>query len=67
MEHAVVENARKMVGTENRSFEAVLEKLETTRRELENEKERAEKATGQANKMRSRAQSEKDKSPAQGK
>ena len=61
MEHAVVENARKMVGTENRSFEAVLEKLEATRRELENEKERAEKATEQANKMRSRAQSEKDK------
>ncbi len=61
MERGVVDNARKMVGTENRSFEAVLEKLESTRRELEKEKERAEKATEQANKMRSRAQSEKDK------
>ena len=61
MDRSVVENAKGIVGNENRSFEAVLEQLEMTRRELEKEKEKAEKATESANKMRSRAQSEKDK------
>lgn len=61
MEKSVVDKAKEIVGSESRSFEAVLESLENTRRELEIEKERAEKATEAANKMRSRAQSEKDK------
>lgn len=61
MDKSVVDAAKEIVGNENRSFEAVLENLENTRIELEKEKERAEKATEAANKMRSRAQSEKDK------
>lgn len=61
MDKSVVDAAKEIVGNENRSFEAVLENLENTRIELEREKERAEKATEAANKMRSRAQSEKDK------
>lgn len=61
MEQKVVEKAKSIVSSESRSFEAVLEKLEKTRLELEEEKERAVKATEAANRMRSKAQSEKDK------
>jgi len=61
MDKSVIESAKSIVGNENRSFEAVLEKLEEARLALETEKERAEKATEAANKMRSRAQSERDK------
>ncbi len=61
MDKAVVENAKSIVGSDNRSFEDVLEKLEETRMELEREKEKAERATEAANRMRSKAQSEKDK------
>lgn len=61
MDKAVVEEAKKIVGNENRSFEAVLESLEATRLELEKEKERAERAVQAADRMRSKAQSEKDK------
>lgn len=61
MDKSVVEEAKKIVGNENRSFEAVLESLEATRLELEREKERAEKAVQAADRMRSKAQSEKDK------
>ena len=61
MEKEVVDKAKSIVSSENRSFETVLEKLEKTRLELEEEKERAVKATEAANRMRSKAQSEKDK------
>ncbi len=61
MDKSVVEEAKKIVGNENRSFEAVLESLEATRLELEKEKERAERAVQAADRMRSKAQSEKDK------
>ena len=61
MDKTVVEEAKKIVGNENRSFEAVLESLEATRLELEKEKERAERAVQAADRMRSKAQSEKDK------
>lgn len=61
MEKSVVDSAKAIVGSDNRSFEAVLEKLENTRMELETEKEKAEKATEEANKIKARAQSEKDK------
>lgn len=61
MDKSVVEEAKKIVGNENRSFEAVLESLDATRLELEKEKERAEKAVQAADRMRSKAQSEKDK------
>lgn len=61
MDKSVVEEAKKIVGNEIRSFEAVLESLEATRLELEKEKDRAEKAVQAADRMRSKAQSEKDK------
>ncbi|MDE5995802.1 MAG: Smr/MutS family protein, partial [Eubacterium sp.] len=61
MDKSVVDTARGIVGSDNRSFEDVLEKLENTRMEREIEKEKAEKATEAANKMRAKAQSEKDK------
>lgn len=61
MEKSVVESAKAIVGSDNRSFEAVLEKLENTRMELETEKEKAEKATEEANIIKARAQSERDR------
>ena len=61
MEKSVVDSAKAIVGSDNRSFEAVLEKLENARMELETEKEKAERATEEANKIKARAQSEKDK------
>ena len=61
MDNEVIENAKRIVGSNNRDFEAVLESLEQTRHELENELKEAEKATERAKKMESRAQSEKDK------
>lgn len=61
MDGGVIENAERIVGSNNRDFEAVLERLEETRHELENELKEAEKATERAKKMESRAQSEKDK------
>lgn len=61
IEEDVVNRAREIVGSDNRDFEAILDKLEATRLELENEKLAAEKATELAKKMASRAQSEKDK------
>ncbi len=61
MEKSVVDAARNIVSSENRTFENVLDKLESARAQLEIEKEKAEKATQAANKMRSKAQSEKDK------
>ncbi|MBR3148706.1 MAG: endonuclease MutS2 [Eubacterium sp.] len=61
MDEAVIENAKRIIGSNNRDFEAVLEALEEKRHELENELEEAAKATERAKKMESRAQSEKDK------
>lgn len=61
MDKSVIEEAKKIIGSENQSFESVLQKLEETRLELEKEKEKAEKAVLDADRMRSRAQSEKDK------
>ncbi|MBE6719852.1 MAG: endonuclease MutS2 [Ruminococcaceae bacterium] len=61
MDEEVINNAKRIVGNDNRDFEAVLEKLEETRHELENELLEAQKATERARKMESKAQSEKDK------
>ena len=61
MDKSVIDHAKSIVGTNNRDFEAVLERLEETRHELENELVEAQKATERAKKMESRAQSEKDK------
>ncbi|MCM1115706.1 MAG: Smr/MutS family protein, partial [Clostridium sp.] len=61
MDKAVVENAKSIVGSENRSFESVLEKLEMSRQALENERKIAEEMTAKAKKIEEKAQSEKDK------
>ena len=61
MDPSVVDNARSIVGSNNRDFESVLEKLEQTRQELEQEKQLAQQATEKAKKIQSQAQSEKDK------
>lgn len=61
IDEAVVNHAREIVSSENRDFEAILDKLENARLELEEEKKKAEKSTEQANRFLSKAQSEKDK------
>lgn len=61
MDKSVIDEAKRLVGSENKSFESVLEKLEKTRRELENEKEKAQRAVETADKMKRKAQSEKDR------
>ncbi|MGN0458817.1 MAG: endonuclease MutS2 [Eubacterium sp.] len=61
VDEGVVEHAREIVDSDNRDFEAVLDKLEKTRLELEAEKLEAQKATEQAQRLASKAQSEKDK------
>lgn len=61
MEKSVINEAKRLVNNETKSFEAVLQKLEETRRELEKEKEKAQKATEAADRMRRKAQSEKDR------
>ncbi len=61
MEKSVIDRARNIVGAENRSFEAVLEKLETSRQELEEERRIAEEMTEKAKKIEAKAQEEKDK------
>lgn len=57
----IINHAREIVSSDNRDFEAVLDKLEQTRLELEQEKILAQRATEQARKMASKVQSEKDK------
>lgn len=61
MDSAVIDHAKDIVGSNNRDFEAVLEKLENTRQALEEERKQAELVTLRAKKMESKAQSEKDK------
>lgn len=61
MEQSVIDNASRIVGSENRDFESVLEELEKTRQELEEEKKTAQLATEKALELQRRAQSEKDK------
>lgn len=61
MEKSVIEEAKHLINSEGRSFEAVLQKLEETRRELENEREKAQRAADSADRMRRKAQSEKER------
>ncbi|MBE6741063.1 MAG: endonuclease MutS2 [Ruminococcaceae bacterium] len=61
MEQSVIDNASRIVGSDNRDFEGVLEKLEETRQELEEEKKEAEIAGERAKELQKKAQSEKDK------
>ncbi len=57
MEPEVIENAKRIVGSENRDFESVLERLEETRQTLEYEQKKAEQATQSAKKIQAKAQS----------
>lgn len=57
----VIDNARRIVGSDNRDFEAVLEKLEATRQALEAERKAAAEATEKAKRLQEKAQSEKDR------
>ena len=61
MDSDVIDNARRIVGTDNRDFEAVLEKLEATRQALDDERKEAVVAAERAEELRRKAQSEKDK------
>ena len=61
MEQSVIDNANRIVGSDNRDFEEVLERLERTRQELEEEKKVAQEATERAKRIEAKAQSEKDK------
>ncbi len=61
MDSDVIENAKRIVGSENRDFEAVLERLESTRQELETQQKEAEEAVISAKRIQAQAQSEKDK------
>lgn len=61
MQSEVVEKAKSIVGSDNRDFETILEKLEQTRQSLEEERKLAQIATEKAKKIQAKAQSEKDK------
>lgn len=61
MDKSVVDSAKAIVGSDNRDFEAVLEKLEESRQALEDERKIAEEMTARAKKIEERAQSERDK------
>lgn len=61
MTQDVIDNAKAIVGSDNRDFEAVLEKLEASRHALEEERKVAEEMTERARKIEEKAQSEIDK------
>lgn len=61
MTQDVIDNAKSIVGSDNRDFEAVLEKLEASRHALEEERKVAEEMTERARKIEEKAQSEMDK------
>lgn len=61
MTQDVIDNAKAIVGSDNRDFEAVLEKLEASRHALEEERKVAEEITERARKIEEKAQSEMDK------
>ena len=61
MTQDVIDNAKTIVGSDNRDFEAVLEKLEASRHSLEEERKVAEEMTERARKIEEKAQSEMDK------
>ena len=61
MTQDVIDNAKAIVGSDNRDSEAVLEKLEASRHALEEERKVAEEMTERARKIEEKAQSEMDK------
>ncbi len=56
----IVEHAKGLVASDNRSFENVLEALEASRKELENEKQLAEEMTAKAKELQQKMKSERD-------
>ncbi len=61
MPDSVIDNANRIVGSDNRDFEAVLEKLEASRQALDEERRIARDATIEASKIRAKAKAERDK------
>lgn len=61
MEQSVIDSAKAIVGSDNRDFEAVLEKLEASRHALEEERKIAEEMTQKAKRIEEKAQADKDK------
>ena len=61
MDKGVIDSAKAIVGSDNRDFEAVLEQLEQSRQQLEDERRIAEEMTARAKKIEEKAKSEKDK------
>lgn len=60
MDEKVIDRAKNIVGSDNREFESVLEKLESTRQSLEQERVEAQEMIEKAKKIEEKAQSEKD-------
>lgn len=61
MDMSVVNSAKNIVGSNNRDFESILEKLEASRQALEEERKLAREATIEAAKIRAKAKAEQDK------
>lgn len=60
MSKDIVERAKELVDTESTRFEAVYDKLETTRKAMEEEKDRAEKALREAERLKKEAIKQKE-------
>lgn len=61
MPQSVINSANNIVGSNNRDFEAVLEKLEASRQALDEERKIAAQATIEATKIRAKAKAERDR------
>lgn len=61
MDNSIIENARRIVDSDNRDFESVLEKLEAARQSLDEERRLAEEAKSQAERIKAKAKEEKNK------
>lgn len=59
MEEGVIENAKRLVGSDNRDFESVLEKLELTRQKLDDERKEAAAAIENAKRIEEKAKADK--------
>ena len=55
MPQEVIDNSKNIVGSDNRDFEAILDKLEATRQALDDERKIAEEATAAAKKIQAKA------------
>ena len=61
MDKSVVDNAKSIVSSDNRSFEDILERLEKSRQALEDERKIAEEMTAKAKRIEAKAKEERDK------